>query len=241
MRLKDKSTSISSTNNEAREIIKTFNKAIKDILIELSNFSDEQINFNNQEKIKELLIRADDTINGCDTTKYFNCSKNPNFSILVYKYQRLTIKYEVWKLNSIIDKTNKKQDEIEEKQKKMEKQNNNIVYNILAFIASFSVVSASVTAFEKVSSVEDVLLFMAFTAFIIITTLIALDNFYRSNNEKKKILKNNYFLWGAVGVVIVLLLGYKSVNYIKENQNEIFENIGRGIESVRIEFENSNK
>ena len=147
----------------------------------------------------------------------------------------------MWKLNSIIDKTNKKQDEIEEKQKKMEKQNNNIVYNILAFIASFSVVSASVTAFEKVSSVEDVLLFMAFTAFIIITTLIALDNFYRSNNEKKKILKNNYFLWGAVGVVIVLLLGYKSVNYIKENQNEIFENIGRGIESVRIEFENSKK
>lgn len=95
MRLKDKSTSISSTNNEAREIIKTFNKAIKDILIELSNFSDEQINFNNQEKIKELLIRADDTINGCDTTKYFNCSKNPNFSILVYKYQRLTIKYTI--------------------------------------------------------------------------------------------------------------------------------------------------
>lgn len=224
--------------NKKKQVITTLKNSIKEQLIELGKF--DVINEIVQEEVEQVLLSASSIIDGCCTSDEFKCNRSEEFAILTYKYHTIYLKYETWKTNQKINEAMEKQKNIEDTQKKMEKQNNNIVYNILAFIASFSVVSASVTAFEKVSSVEDVLLFMAFTAFIIITTLIALDNFYRSNNEKRKILKNNYFLWGAVGVVIVILLGYKSVDYIKENQNEIFENIGRGIESIRIEYENKN-
>lgn len=236
MSLKDKSTIISSTQNVNNKVIQTLTKAIKDISSEFNKYLD--VDYNNYKEIEEFLITASTLIDDCDITEKFKCNRSSDFLILVYKYQRLSLKYETWKTNQKLNEAVEKQKRIEDNQEKMEKKNNNMVYNILAFIASFSIVSASVTAFEKVSSVEDILIFMVFTAFIIVTTLIALDNFYRSNNERGNKLKNNYFLWKVLLVVIFLLLGYKSVNYLKNNQEEIFESFGRGVESVRIEYEN---
>ena len=87
-------------------------------------------------------------------------------------------------------------------------------------------------------NIEDIMLFMAFTAFILITTLIGLNNFYKGKNETNKKLQNNYFLWKMLIFVIVSLLLYKGFIYIKDNQNEIFESIGRGMAIYQDEREN---
>lgn len=226
-------STIPTSISKKRAVNNTLKKSIKEKLEELRFY--ENNNAINIENIKDVLLSTKDLIDGCCTSEEFRCSKSEEFSILTYKYHSIYLKYETWKTNKKLNEAIEKQKILEETQKKLEKQNNNIVYNILAFIVSFSVVSGAVTAFEKVSSIEDILIFMAFTSFIIVTTLIVLDNFYRSNSEKGIKLKNNYFLWKIIIIIIIVLLAYKNVNYIKVNQNEIFESIGRGIESVRME------
>ena len=86
------------------------------------------------------------------------------------------------------------------------------------------------------------MLFMAFTAFILITTLIALNNFYRKN-DKKTCLQDNYFLWKMLIVVIFFLLDYpKELKpfYIKTNSDYILETIGRGIGQTITIYEEKN-
>ena len=72
---------------------------------------------------------------------------------------------------------------------------------------------------------------MTFIAFILITTLIGLNNFYKNSDENTQGLRNNYFLWKALIIVLIGMILYKSVIYIKRNINDI--SIGRGIESIR--------
>jgi len=237
-------STIPTSISKKRAVNNTLKKSIKEKLEELRFY--ENNNVTNLENIKDVLLSTKDLIDGCCTSEEFRCNKSEEFSILTYKYHSIYLKYETWKTNKKLNEAIEKQKMLEEIQKKLEKtqeklekQNNNIVYNILAFIASFSIVSGAVTAFEKVSSIEDILIFMSFTSFIIVTTLIVLDNFYRGSNENGIKLKNNYFLWKIIIIIIIVLLAYKSVNYIKVNQNEIFESIGRGIESVRMEGKNN--
>ena len=70
---------------------------------------------------------------------------------------------------------------------------------------------------------------MVFIAFILITTLIALNNFYKSEPKNAKGLKNNYFLWWAMVVIILGIILYKRLGYIKENKDEILTKIGYSI------------
>lgn len=130
-------------------------------------------------------------------------------------------------------------EEIKKQQNKIKEENNNLVYNILGFIASFSVVSASVSAIEKMNSLSNIMLFMAFTAFILLTTLIGLNNFYR-NNEKNNILQDNYFLWKMMIGMIIILFIYCGIEYTKDNLEYILNCVGEGIgRTVTIEQEYS--
>ncbi len=131
------------------------------------------------------------------------------------------------------EELNNKQNEIADRFSKIKEEMGNLVYNILGFIASFSIVSAAVVAIINIKSISGILLFMAYSVFLLLTTLIGLHNFYKNDNKPKNILQNNYALWKMMIVVIVLLVIYRGVTYVKENQDFIFESIGRGIGQVQ--------
>lgn len=226
-----KQLKIPSIVNE-NNTISLINDNIKDILSEVLNFQLDTINRDNENKLKELLNTADLLIVECHNTKTFKVSRNNNFSKLVYEYQRLKLKYETYTINKQIEIVTEKYKDIESKQIEIKGETNNLVYNILGFIASFSIVSAAVSAITQIKSITDILLFMSFSVLLLLTTLIGLHNFYKNSNSKKNKLQNNYFLWKMMVVVIILLIGYKGVIYIKENQEEILKNIGRGIGEV---------
>lgn len=220
-------------------VIRKLVKAIKEQLKELDEIQHVEINSENYTQIDGVLIATNSLINDCYSSNEFTCNKNDSFFKLTYLYQRMSVRLETYKLQEVIKQVELKSDELKEKQsaleevyKKSEEQSNNLVYNILGFIASFSIVSAAVTAIDAMKSISGILLFMAFTAFILLTTLIGLHNFYKGNNEKKGKLQDNYFLWKMMIVVIVLLIGYRGIEYFKENKNAILESIGRGIGQV---------
>ena len=213
-------------------IILEINANIKEILEEILNIQSEIINNKNEKKVKEILGKADLVILECHTTDKFKISKNGNFSRLVYEYQRLNLRYESYQISQQIKNVNEEYVDIKKSQDEIKNETNNLVYNILGFIASFSIVSAAVSAIDKISSISGILLFMAFTAFILLTTLIGLYNFYKNNDKCKNKLQNNYFLWKMMIVIVILLVMYRGITYIKENRQEIFESIGRGIGQV---------
>ena len=224
-------------------VIRKLVKAIKEQLKELEEIEKIEINIKNYEKVDGILIATDSLINDCYSTNEFTCNKNDNFLKLIYLYQRISIRLEIYKLQEVINQVELKNNELKEKQiileetyKKSEEQSNNLVYNILGFIASFSVVSAAVVAIENINSMSGIMIFMAFTAFILLTTLIGLHNFYKRNSGRKGKLQDNYFLWKMMIVVIILLIGYRGIEYFKENRNEILEDIGRGIgQAIKID------
>lgn len=218
---------INSTNT-----ISLINDNIKDILSEVFKYQLDTINNENENKLKEVLNTADLLIVECHNTQAFKISRNNNFSKLVYEYQRLKLKYETYLINKQLKLVEGKYIEIERQQVEIKNETNNLVYNILGFIASFSIVSAGVAAIIEVKNISNILLFMAFSILLLLTTLIGLNNFYKNNNDKKKGLQNNYFLWKMMFVIIIFLILYKGVIYIKENQEEICKNIGRGIGEI---------
>lgn len=230
----------STEKYEKKNIISNLNKIIKEQIIEISKYQDIEITEENKEIIKEVLISSDSLIRDCHTSKEYKCNINDNFAVLTYEFQRLSLKHEAYKINASIKNMEKREEELNKKQKELERkyykttqESNNLIYNILGFIASYSVVSAAVVTFEKVDSIEDIIIFMTFIAFILITTLIGLNNFYKNNDRNEKGLKDNYFLWKALIIVLVGMIIYKGVIYIKRNIDTISYKIGQGIESVR--------
>lgn len=237
----------SDTNpkSEKKNIINSLNKTIKEQTGEILKYQDIEITEENKREIEEILVSADSLIRDCHASKQYKCNINDNFAVLTYEFQRLSLKHESYKINALIKSMEKRESELNNKQKELERkynkttqESNNLIYNILGFIASYSVVSAAVVTFEKVDSIEDIIIFMTFIAFILITTLIGLNNFYKNNNENKRGLKNNYFLWKALIIVLVGMIMYKGVIYIKRNIDAISYNIGRGIEDYRQSKDN---
>lgn len=229
-----------SPKNDKKNIINSLNKTIKEQIGEISKYQDIEITEENKKEIEEVLISSDSLIRDCHTSKEYRCNINDNFAVLTYEFQRLSLKHESYKINASIKNMEKREAELNIRQKELERkynkttqESNNLIYNILGFIASYSVVSAAVVTFEKVDSIEDIIIFMTFIAFILITTLIGLNNFYKNNDENKRGLKNNYFLWKALIIVLVGMIMYKGVIYIKRNIDIISYKIGQGIESVR--------
>lgn len=239
---------IPSNTSEKRNIIKNLNKVIKEQIEVISRYQDIEISESNQEEIQEVLISSDSLIKDCHVSKEYKCNINDEFSVLTYEFQRLSLKYESYKIKALVKsmeirelELSRKQKELEKKYDKTTQESNNLIYNILGFIASYSIVSAAVTTFEKVNSMEDIIIFMTFIAFILITTLIGLNNFYKINDKDQKGLKNNYFLWKALICVFVGLIMYKGVIFVKRNIDTISYNIGKGIENIKQNEDNKEK
>lgn len=228
-------------------VIRKLVKAIKEQLKELDKIENTEINSENYEQIDGILIATDSLINDCYSANEFTCNKNDSFLKLIYLYQRISIRLETQKLQEVIKQVELKNGELKEKQKKLETQydkseekSNNLVYNLLGFLASFSIVSASVAAIEKTNGTLNIMLIIAFAVFMLLTTLIGLHNFYKNDNKRDNKLQDNYFLWKATGIIIIILMILSGINYIKNNKENIFNYIDNKIESV-IEEKVNNK
>ena len=240
-----KNTSKSKNNKEKGNNVDGLKKSIKSQYDELVEFQDTEITEENKQDLERLILATEDLINNCMNDEVYSGNRDEYFVNLIFICHKISLRIETYKLEEKINKLeeknniiNENQKSIEEKQIKSEEQANNLVYNILGFIASFSIVSAAVTAIDKMNNIENIMLFMAFIAFILITTLIGLNNFYKCKNEQNKKLQNNYFLWKMLIFVIIALTIYKGFIYIKDNQDKIFESIGRGIAIYQEEKEN---
>lgn len=212
-------------------IILEINANIKDILSEILKMQSEIITDRNENEIKELLGKADLLITECHTTSKFKTGKNEKFNRLVYEYQRLNLKYESYQLNQQINNVNKEYLEIKDNQEKIKNETNNLVYNILGFIASFSIVSAVVGVISQINGIINIMIFMSFTILLLLTTLIALNNFY-GNNKSKNILQNNYFLWIIVAIIIIVLIIVSIITTSINNKGRIYNYFDQKTENV---------
>lgn len=236
------------------EIGANINQQLNKLIEFRSYLIDESI----AKELKEELDKASSMIEDVHTMGNTNIK---NFNRLQFEYNSLNLalqKYEIENeieiLSKISSKINKdliileeKQKDLQEKQKqleiqynKSEEKSNNLVYNLLGFLASFSIVSAAVAAIEKVNGTLNIMIVIAFAVFLLLTTLIGLHNFYKSDNKRESKLQDNYFLWKATGIIIVILMILSGINYIKNNKQKMFDYLDKKIESV-IEKKVNNK
>ena len=231
----------SKTNksNQKQEHIDTIKDIIKTQYDEVCKNQDIEITENNQRQIENLILATQDLIDNCIKDIHYSGNRDEKFINLIYICHKLDLKLETYKLESKIKELNCKSVELEilqnnlnKRQNKTEEQNNNLVYNLLGFLTSFSIVSAVVATVKEINGIVNIMLFMAFTVLILLTTLIALHNFYKNDDKRENKLQDNYFLWRVVlGVIIVLfiILGIKT---IKDNKENIFNYIDNKIEDV---------
>lgn len=224
-----------------RKLIKT----IEDQLKEISEIQNQGINIKNIKKVEEILIVVNSLIEDCHMAKEFNCTKNQKFIMLIYEHQRLSLQYETYKLKETIDKMDEKTKELKREQekldmqyKKTEERNNNLIYNLLGFLTSFSIVSASVAAIDRIEETINILLFISFIILILLTTLIALHNFYKNDNKKNTKLQDNYFLWKLVLVITIILVIVLGGNEIIKNKDIFNSYIDSRVEKVIEEKKN---
>lgn len=220
-------------NSIRKNTVVDLDKSIKAKLKEIASIP--QINSFNKEQVSELLITCDVLINECHESQAFKTNRNSSIIKLIYEYARLSLKYETFIIKEQQNELKESYATLKVEQGELKENTGNLVYNILGFIASFSVVSASVSMFEKINTLENAILFITITAWILLTTLIALNNFYKGNINVENKLQNNYFLWKSLLTVIVLLLSYKVVLTIKNNKDYIFESVGNAIYQVAKE------
>lgn len=207
---------------------------LKQILKEMLKVQSDNIDKNNIDNIKEILAKADLLITECHVAKNFYVQKNRTLGRVQYEYQKLNLKYETYISKHYMIDVSSALNKIEEKQKEFEEQSNNLVYTILGFIASFSIVSAAVAAIDKIQGTLNIMLFMAFTIFILITTLIGLDNFYRTKYTPMNKLQSNYFLWIVITAIIIILLIFKGLMYITDNNELVNLNSNVNIYTTKI-------
>ena len=220
-------------------VIRKLVNAIKGQIPELEKIEHKDINSINYEKIEGILIATDSLINDCYSSNEFTCNKNDNFLKLSYMYQRISIKLETYKLQEIIKEVEHKnteligkQNELDEKYNKSEEKSSNLVYNLLGFLASFSIVSAAVSGIGQIHGMLYIMIFILFTLLVLITTLIGLHNFYIVKDKKESKLQDNYFLWKVVAGILILLCLILPIKYIKDNKEKLFNYIDKKIENV---------
>lgn len=232
----------SKTNKEIEQLkkerIQFLKNAIKIQYEEVYPKQNIEIVEENKKQIEDMIFATQDLIDNCIRDDYYSGNKDEHFVNLIYICHKLDLKMETYKLEEKNKEITQKQKDVEEKQKAMEQkilkseeQSNNLVYNILGFIASFSIVSAAATAIINVKGTLNIALFMAFCTFILITTLIALNNFYKNrSNDDINPLKNNYFLWWALLILIVVIVAISGMQYLKNSKNKIMTSIEKNIE-----------
>ena len=247
-----------SINENVQKIDVEIGANINQQLNRLIEFRSYLIDESIAKELKEELDKASSMIEDVHTMGNTNIK---NFNRLQFEYnflnlalQKYEIENEIEILSKISSKINKdliileeKQKDLQEKQNqleiqynKSEEKNNNLVYNLLGFLASFSIVSAAVAAIEKVNGTLNIMIIIAFAVFLLLTTLIGLHNFYKNDNKRESKLQDNYFLWKATGIIIVILMILSGINCIKNNKDKIFNYLDKKIENV-IEDKINNK
>ena len=247
-----------SINENVQKIDVEIGANINQQLNRLIEFRSYLIDESIAKELKEELDKASSMIEDVHTMGNTNIK---NFHRLQFEYnflnlalQKYEIENEIEILSKISSKINKdliileeKQKDLQEKQNqleiqynKSEEKNNNLVYNLLGFLASFSIVSAAVAAIEKVNGTLNIMIIIAFAVFLLLTTLIGLHNFYKNDNKRESKLQDNYFLWKATGIIIVILMILSGINCIKNNKDKIFNYLDKKIENV-IEKKVNNK
>lgn len=247
-----------SINENVQKIDVEIGANINQQLNRLIEFRSYLIDESIAKELKEELDKASSMIEDVHTMGNTNIK---NFNRLQFEYNSLNLalqKYEIENeieiLSKISSKINKdliileeKQKDLQEKQNQLEMQynkseekSNNLVYNLLGFLASFSIVLAAVAAIEKVNGTLNIMIVIAFAVFLLLTTLIGLHNFYKNDNKRESKLQDNYFLWKATGIIIVILMILSGINCIKNSKDKIFNYLDKKIESV-IEEKVDNK
>lgn len=245
--LKKTSISIDPTsinrNPKIPDKIQKMKQNVKSQYKESQKYLDIEFNDVNIYEIEKVLLATEDLINNCITDTEYKTIKDSNYSSLTYVYHSLSLKLERYKINKEIDEINEKNNElkeqqakIEQQQKKQEEQSNNLIYNLLSFLASFSIVSGVVGAVANIESTLNIMIFMTFALLIVITTLIGLYNFYKQPKQKSK-LQNNYFLWKLLLVVLIVLMTISGIRYIIDNKEKFYsdDKINQIIENKLVE------
>lgn len=203
-------------------------EAVKKQYKEIKKIQNQEINEKNQDVVDDLIMATEDLINNCIKEKSYNVNRDQNFLNATVICNRLSLKLESFKINNLINKLNEKTEELDKQQKIIaekikneEDKSNNLVFNILGFIASFSIVSAAVTAIANIKGTLNIMIFIIFSILLLITTLIGLDNFYRNDKKAKNLLKSNYFLWIVLFFMFVILGG---ISFVRENIDSILNN-----------------
>lgn len=223
-----------------RNRVDTLRNSIKMQYNEIYKSQDLEITKQNQKKIEDLVFATQDLIDNCIKDTYYSGNRDETFVNLIYICHKLDLKLETYKLTEKMQELESKSKELMTRQNDAEEKNNNLVYNLLGFLASFSIVSAAVAAIEKVNGTLNIMIVIAFAVFLLLTTLIGLHNFYKSDNKRESKLQDNYFLWKATGIIIVILMILSGINCIKNNKDKIFNYLDKKIENV-IEDKVNNK
>lgn len=201
---------------------------------------DLEITKQNQRKIEDLVLATQDLIDNCIKDTCYSGNRDETFVNLIYICHKLDLKLETYKLTEKMQELELKSKELMTRQNDAEERNNNLVYNLLGFLTAFSIVSGVVGVVAEINDVVKIMIFMAFTILILLTTLIGLHNFYENNNKRETKLQDNYFLWKATGIIIVILIILSVMNYLKDNKDKIFNYVDSKIEKV-IEEKIDNK
>jgi len=216
---------------------------VKNQYEEVQQYLGLEFNDTNVYEIEKILLATEDLINNCIEDTVYRTIRDDNYSNLTFVYHSLSLKLERYKINKEIEEINRKNSELKEQQEKIEKQqekqeeqSNNLIYNLLSFLASFSIVSGVVGAIENIESTLNIMIFMTFALLIVITTLIGLYNFYKKPEQKSK-LQNNYFLWKLLLGVLIVLMIISGIKYLINNKEKFYSNdkINQIIENKLIE------
>ena len=207
--------------NSEKNHIDLIKESVREQFEEITKYQNIEITEKNQDEVRKIVLATQDLINSSIDDNLYSGNRDEIFVNLLYVYNKLDLKLETYyltlkmeKLNSKSDEIQQKQDKIIERQNKEEEKSNNLVYNLLGFLTAFSIVSAVIETITRIDGIINIMIFMAFTILILLTTLIALHNFYENRNKRENILQNNYFLWI---IIAVILLGLIIIYVLKNN------------------------
>lgn len=207
--------------NSEKSHIDLIKESVREQFEEIAKYQNIEITEKNQDEVRKIVLATQDLINSSIDDNLYSGNRDETFVNLLYVYNKLDLKLETYyltlkmeKLNSKSDEIQQKQDKITERQNKEEEKSNNLVYNLLGFLTAFSIVSAVIETITRINGIINIMIFMAFTILILLTTLIALHNFYENRNKRENILQNNYFLWI---IIAVILLGLIIIYVLKNN------------------------
>ena len=232
---KDIKDNLDNAKNERIKLLKT---NIKEQYEEVYKNQEVEITESNKQIIEDLILATKDLIDNCIKDSHYSGNRDENFVNLTYLCHKLDLKLETYKLEGKIKEIEQKsikldniQNDIKIRQDKMEEQSNNLIYNLLGFLTAFSIVSSVIGVISKINGIINIMLFMSFTMLLLLTTLIALHNFY-GNNKSKNILQNNYFLWIIVAIIIIVLIIVSIITTSINNKGRIYNYFDQKTENV---------